>query len=181
SGGQGWQFAALLSWARPLLLFSERGRAHRECGRVRWGLPDRSRGRSSVRGRGGGRPGEGCLLTAQEPAARGALRPDEGHPRRDRGPVHGCPVCPRAVGYAGRWDPLTLAPRERHRQGTGVALRRALAVCVLTRRLNGGADSLESSPHGTLSRGGFSAPSLVTPIRAAPCRERVVPVWNTDL
>jgi hypothetical protein len=31
--------------------------------------------------------------------------------------------------------------------------------------VNGGLDSLESSPHGTLSRGAFSASSLVTPIR----------------
>ena len=30
---------------------------------------------------------------------------------------------------------------------------------------NGGLDSLESSPHVTLSRGAFSASSLVTPIR----------------
>src|SRR5262249_980244 len=30
---------------------------------------------------------------------------------------------------------------------------------------NGGLDSLESSPYGTLSRGAFSAPSLVTPTR----------------
>jgi hypothetical protein len=30
---------------------------------------------------------------------------------------------------------------------------------------NGGLDSLESSPHVTLSRGAFSAPSLVTPAR----------------
>jgi hypothetical protein len=35
---------------------------------------------------------------------------------------------------------------------------------VLTRYFNGGSDSLESSPSVTLSRGGFSASSLVTPI-----------------
>jgi hypothetical protein len=40
-----------------------------------------------------------------------------------------------------------------------------LAVCVLTRRFNGGSDSLESSPNVTLSRGAFSASSLVTPTR----------------
>jgi hypothetical protein len=28
---------------------------------------------------------------------------------------------PRAAGV-GRWDPLILAPRERHRQGTGLEL-----------------------------------------------------------
>src|ERR1700730_5315893 len=56
-----------------------------------------------------------------------------------------------------------------------------LAVCVLTRRFNGGADSFESSPFATLSRGAFSASSLVTPICADTSRDRVVPVCNTDL
>jgi hypothetical protein len=37
--------------------------------------------------------------------------------------------------------------------------------CVSTRRFTGGPDSFESSPYVTLSRGGFSAPSLVTPTR----------------
>src|SRR5213592_2112920 len=55
-----------------------------------------------------------------------------------------------------------------------------LAVCVLTRRFNGGLDSGESSPFATLSRGAFSAPSLVTPIRADTYPDRVVPVWNSD-
>ena len=32
-------------------------------------------------------------------------------------------------------------------------------------RFNGGLDSFESSPYPTLSRGAFSAPSLVTPTR----------------
>jgi hypothetical protein len=45
----------------------------------------------------------------------------------------------------------------------------------------GGLDSLESSPYVTLSRGAFSASSLVTPIRADTSRARVVPVCNTDL
>jgi hypothetical protein len=54
-------------------------------------------------------------------------------------------------------------------------------VCVLTRRFTGGLDSCESSPFATLSRGAFSAPSLVTPIRADTSRDRVVPVCNTDL
>jgi hypothetical protein len=40
-----------------------------------------------------------------------------------------------------------------------------LAVCVSTRFVIGGLDSLESSPYVTLSRGAFSASSLVTPIR----------------
>src|SRR5271157_1125204 len=48
-----------------------------------------------------------------------------------------------------------------------------LAVCVLTRRVNGGSDSLESSPYVTLSWGAFSASSLVTPIR----RLRLGIVW----
>src|SRR3954452_16242375 len=56
-----------------------------------------------------------------------------------------------------------------------------LAVCVLTRRFTGGLDSGESSPFATLSRGAFSASSLVTPIRAETSRDRVVPVCNTDL
>src|SRR3954454_930906 len=56
-----------------------------------------------------------------------------------------------------------------------------LAVCVLTRRFTGGLDSFESSPFATLSRGAFSAPSLVTPINADTTRDRVVPVCNTDL
>src|SRR5262245_41110589 len=44
-----------------------------------------------------------------------------------------------------------------------------LAVCVLTRRFTGGLDSKESSPLATLSRGAFSAPSLVTrPARILP-------------
>ena len=45
--------------------------------------------------------------------------------------------------------------------------------------VNGGLDSLESSPYGTLSRGAFSASSLVTPI---PGRlpGLVVPVCNSD-
>src|SRR5690242_15265378 len=55
-----------------------------------------------------------------------------------------------------------------------------LAVCVLTRRFNGGLDSGESSPFATLSRGAFSASSLVTPIRADASRDRVVPVCNSD-
>ena len=38
-------------------------------------------------------------------------------------------------------------------------------MCVLARRFNGGTDSFESSPYPTLSRGAFSAPSLVTPTR----------------
>jgi NAD(P)-dependent dehydrogenase (short-subunit alcohol dehydrogenase family) len=38
-------------------------------------------------------------------------------------------------------------------------------VCVSTRRVSGGLDSFESSPYVTLSRGAFSASSLVTPIR----------------
>src|SRR5262249_54077292 len=53
--------------------------------------------------------------------------------------------------------------------------------CVSTRRFNGGLDSFESSPYQTLSRGAFSASSLVTPIRADTSRDRVVPVCNTDL
>src|SRR4029077_18798943 len=53
--------------------------------------------------------------------------------------------------------------------------------CVLTRRFTGGLDSCESSPFATLSRGAFSASSLVTPIRAETSRDRVVPVCNTDL
>src|SRR5262245_61777911 len=56
-----------------------------------------------------------------------------------------------------------------------------MAVCVSTRRFNGGADSCESSPFATLSRGAFSASSLVTPTRADTSRDRVVPVCNTDL
>src|SRR6266536_1591984 len=55
-----------------------------------------------------------------------------------------------------------------------------MAVCVLTRRFTGGLDSLESSPFATLSRGAFSASSLVTPTRADTSRDRVVPVCNTD-
>jgi hypothetical protein len=47
--------------------------------------------------------------------------------------------------------------------------------------VNGGLDSLESSPYVTLSWGAFSASSLVTPICAATSRNRVVPVCNTDL
>jgi len=42
---------------------------------------------------------------------------------------------------------LILAPRERHRQGTGVELPWALAVCVSTRCSNGGTDSFASSPY----------------------------------
>jgi hypothetical protein len=53
-------------------------------------------------------------------------------------------------------------------------------VCVSTRRFRGGLDFLESSPFATLSRGAFSASSLVTPIRADTSRDRVVPVCNTD-
>src|SRR5262249_61624093 len=53
--------------------------------------------------------------------------------------------------------------------------------CVSTRRFNGGLDSFESSPYQTLSRGAFSASSLVTPICADTSRNRVVPVCNTDL
>ena len=45
----------------------------------------------------------------------------------------------------------------------------------------GGLDSLESSPFATLSRGAFSASSLVTPIRADTSRDRLVPACNTDL
>src|ERR1700724_2517095 len=56
-----------------------------------------------------------------------------------------------------------------------------LAVCVLTLRFHGGADSFESSPFSTLIRGAFSASSLVSPIRADTSRDRVVPVCNTDL
>jgi len=56
-----------------------------------------------------------------------------------------------------------------------------LAVCVEARRFTGGPDSKESSPFVTLSRGEFSASSLVTPIRADTSRDRVVPVCNTDL
>ena len=39
-------------------------------------------------------------------------------------------------------------------------------MCVLTRRVTGGLDSCESSPYKTLSWGGFSASSLVTPTRS---------------
>ena len=46
---------------------------------------------------------------------------------------------------------------------------------------NGGLDSLESSPYVTLSRGAFSASSLVTPTPGTPSRDRVVPVCNSDL
>ena len=56
-----------------------------------------------------------------------------------------------------------------------------LAVCVEARRFTGGPDSKESSPFVTLSRGEFSASSLVTPIRADTSRDRLVPVCNTDL
>ena len=56
-----------------------------------------------------------------------------------------------------------------------------LAVCVLTRRFTGGFDSGESSPFATLSRGAFSASSLVTPIHADTSRDRLVPACNTDL
>src|SRR5262249_54783221 len=45
---------------------------------------------------------------------------------------------------------------------------------------NGGLDSLESSPYVTLSRGAFSASSLVTPTPVAPSRDCVVPVCNSD-
>src|ERR1700733_14456246 len=45
-----------------------------------------------------------------------------------------------------------------------------LVVCVLTRRVNGGLDSFESSPYITLSRGGFSASSLVTTVPVTPSR-----------
>ena len=51
-----------------------------------------------------------------------------------------------AYGYRGRCDSLILAPRERHRQGTGVELSWALAVCVLTRRSTGGLGSLGAFP-----------------------------------
>src|SRR4051812_43766656 len=64
---------------------------------------------------------------------------------------------------------LILAPRQSHRDGSGVELSWALAVCVPTRRFNGGADPCESSPNVTLCREGSSAPLLVTPNRwAAP-------------
>jgi len=49
--------------------------------------------------------------------------------------------------HCGRLALLILAPRERHRQGTGVELSSALAVCVLTRRFTGGFDSFASSPY----------------------------------
>jgi len=45
---------------------------------------------------------------------------------------------------------------------------------------NGGLDSCESSPLATLSRGAFSASSLVTPTRSDTSRDRVVPACNTD-
>src|SRR5262249_22611675 len=54
--------------------------------------------------------------------------------------------CPWLVRYVGRSHPLILAPRERHRQGTGVELSCALAVCVLTRRSTGGLGSLGAFP-----------------------------------
>ena len=47
-------------------------------------------------------------------------------------------------------------------------------------RFNGGFDSFASSPYQTLSRGAFSAPSLVTPTRVDTSRDRVVPVCNID-
>ena len=50
-------------------------------------------------------------------------------------------------------------------QEPGLSYPEALAVCVSTRRFDGGADFFESSPYETLSRGAFSAPSLVTPTR----------------
>jgi hypothetical protein len=83
------------------------------------------------------------------------------------------------LGYAGRYDPLILAPRERHRSGTGLELFRALAVCVLARLSTGGADSFVSSPYVTLSRGASSASSLVTPPEGS-FPDRAVPVCSTD-
>src|SRR5262245_22683374 len=76
--------------------------------------------------------------------------------------------CPTPVGPAhrGRSHPVIPGPRERHRQGTGGELSWARAVCVLTRALPWWLRLLfEPSPHHTLSRGAFSASSLVRPTR----------------
>ena len=54
-------------------------------------------------------------------------------------------------------------------------------MCVSTRRVNGGPDSLESSPYVTLSRGAFSASSLVSTDPEITTPDRVVPVCNSDL
>jgi hypothetical protein len=82
-----------------------------------------------------------------------------------------------AVRYLGRSTPYsrcarTPSPRNR------VDLPGRQAVCVLARRFSGGLGSLESSPVATLSRGAFSAPSLVTPTRADTSWDRVVPACN---
>jgi hypothetical protein len=69
----------------------------------------------------------------------------------------------------------TPSPRNRRR-----AILRAGRVCFNSALQWWLLDSCESSPFATLSRGAFSASSLVTPIRADTSRNHVVPVCNTD-
>ena len=101
---------------------------------------------------------------------------------------------PDALMHArpGPWEPWRVTARATQPQlfslrehaiakelGSGyVKPRRCVSRLGLT---NGGLDSLESSPYVTLSRGAFSASSLVTPIRADTSRDRLVPACNTDL
>src|SRR6516165_10090325 len=75
-------------------------------------------------------------------------------------------------GYS-RWA-RTPSPRNRDR-----AILSLGGVC-LDSVCDWWLDSFESSPYVTLSRGAFSASSLVTPIGAEASRDRVVPVCNTD-
>jgi hypothetical protein len=68
-------------------------------------------------------------------------------------------------GYSGRCDPIILAARERHLKEPGSSYSKPWRCVSGLGLTNGGLDSLEFSPYVTLSRGAFSASSLVTPIR----------------
>jgi hypothetical protein len=70
--------------------------------------------------------------------------------------------------------------REPHRQGTGARYPEPWRCVSRLGASLVAPTPCESSPFATLSRGAFSASSLVTPTRAATSRDRVVPVCNTD-
>jgi len=78
-------------------------------------LVDRRRPASQT----GPSPWQGCLRAVEYHADR--IPPGAGQT--------GCREVPR--NDPGREDPLILAPRERHRQGTGTELSWVLAVCCL--------------------------------------------------
>ena len=81
----------------------------------------------------------------------------------------------------GRCDPIILAARARHRQGTGVELFYALAVCVSTRAGEWWLRLLGVFPVCDSESGSVFGLITGDPDPGTPSRDRVVPVCNSDL